>query len=91
LQHVTPQNGGFESLRILEDEYGQITTSVIAQSRSGGRHYYLKLTPSVEVKNDTTGNKLGPGLDVKANGYVLVLPSRTDKGDYSWLLQGVCG
>jgi len=57
----------------------------MARTGSGGLHYYLKLPPSTEVKSDTTGNKLGPGLDVKATGYVLVPPSRTDKGDYSWV------
>ena len=82
---VDPQNGGFESLRILEAEYGPIPVSVMAQSGSGGRHYYLKLPSGTEVKNDNPGKKLGPGLDVKTNGYVLVPPSRTDKGDYSWV------
>src|SRR5919107_60753 len=69
---VDPKNGGFESLRILEAEYGPIPVYVIARSGSGGLHYYLKLPPSTEVKTDTTGNKLGPGLDVKADGYLLV-------------------
>jgi hypothetical protein len=82
---VDPKNGGFESLRTLEAEYGPIPASVMARSGSGGGHYYLKLPPNAEVKNDNTGNKLGPGLDVKINGYVLVPPSRTDKGDYSWV------
>src|SRR5215211_1129011 len=82
---VDPQNGGFESLRTLEAEYGPIPVSVLAQTGSGGRHYYLKLPPNVEVKNDTKGKKLGRGLDVKVSGYVLVPPSRTDKGDYSWV------
>jgi hypothetical protein len=82
---VDPKNGGFESLRILEAEYGQIPVSVMARSGSGGLHDYLKLPPNIEVKNDTTGNKLAPGLDVKANGYVLLPPSRTDKGDYLWV------
>jgi hypothetical protein len=80
-----PRNGGFESLHNLEAEYGLIPKSVMARSGSGGGHYYLKLPPDAEVKNDNTGNKLGPGLDVKTNGYVLVPPSRTDKGDYSWV------
>jgi hypothetical protein len=82
---VDPQNGGFESLRTLEAEYGPIPKSVMARSGSGGLHYYLKLPPNVEVKNDTTGNKLGPGLDVKVNGYLLLPPSRTNRGGYSWV------
>ncbi len=82
---VDPRNGGFESLRTLEAEHGQIPASVMARSGSGGRHYYLKLPPSAEIKNDYTGRKLGRGLDVKTSGYVLVPPSRTDKGDYSWV------
>jgi len=79
---VDPQNGGFESLRTLESEHGPIPVSVMAQSGSGGLHYYLKLPPGAKVKNDNTGKKLGPGLDVKANGYLLLSPSRTDKVDY---------
>jgi hypothetical protein len=82
---VDPKHGGFESLRNLEAEYGPIHASVMARTGSGGLHDYLGLPPGAEVKTDTTGNKLGPGLDVKVNGYVLVPPSRTDKGDYRWL------
>jgi hypothetical protein len=61
---VDPHNGGFESLRTLEAEHGPIPVSVMARSGSGGLHYYLFLPPNVEVKNDITGNKLWPGLDV---------------------------
>ena len=82
---VDPRHGGFESLGLLEAEHGPIPVAVLARSGSGGLHYYLKLPPNIEVKTDIRGNRLGPGLDVKTNGYVLVPPSTTDKGDYSWV------
>jgi hypothetical protein len=82
---VDPRNGGFESLRTLEVKYGPIPKSVMAQTGGGGLHDHLRLPPYVEVKNDTKGKKLGRGLDVKTSGYVLLPPSRTDKGNYLWV------
>lgn len=43
-----------------------------------GKHFYFKFTPGLYSRNGTAA-----GLDVKSEGgYVLVPPSRTDKGEY---------
>lgn len=45
----------------------------------GGRHYYFCFTPDLYSRNGTAKD-----IDVKAEGgYILVPPSRTDKGDYA--------
>jgi hypothetical protein len=54
----------------------------IAQTQSGGWHYYFK------HRGGTVSNSAGviPGVDVRGDGgYIVAPPTRGEKGDYSWL------
>ena len=65
---------GEASLKALEGRYGEINPLCVARTASGGRHFYF-LMPEFDLRN--SARKLGPGLDIRANGgYVLVPPSQ---------------
>ncbi|MPZ24447.1 MAG: hypothetical protein GEU28_13145, partial [Dehalococcoidia bacterium] len=81
-----PRNGGDETLRDLEAEHGDLPETVRALSgrQDGGTHYYFR-HPGFYIKSGA--DRLGPGLDVKADGaYVVAPPSihpKTGK-EYEW-------
>lgn len=53
-----------------------------ARTPSGGRHFFFRCPPG-GLKNSV--NKGIPGCDIRCeNGYVLVAPSMTEKGQYRW-------
>ena len=63
---------GEASLRRLEAEYGSLPRTREAISVRGGRHCYFKYTGPISCSAD----KIGPGLDVKADGgYIVGAPS----------------
>ena len=70
---VDPRNGGDSTLRELQEKHGFLpdTARVITGSRDGGKHYYFWCPPSLTLKS-----KLGPGIDIQAQGkYVIAPPS----------------
>lgn len=69
----------FRNLGPIDQETIQVRT------QSGGRHLWYLDCPEEEIRCDT-GNKLGPYIDVKANGgYVLIPPSSTEIGSYEFI------
>lgn len=69
---------GFDSLRGLEERFGDLPTTVSVKTPGGGQHYYFH-HPGKEIRN-TTGFP-GTGLDVRGDGgYVLVPPSMGPMG-----------
>lgn len=79
---VDPRHGGDASLAALElTEDWPETVETITQS--GGRHRIYRLTPGVTVANSK--GKLGPGIDVKSYGGLIVAPGSTIEGrQYRW-------
>jgi hypothetical protein len=76
---VDPDHGGDASLKTLLHEHSPIPEGLVVQTGSGGRHLYFA-HPGGIVRNDT-GRRLGPGLDVRADGgYVIAPPSRHMSG-----------
>jgi putative DNA primase/helicase len=75
---------GEATLSALEKAHGELPTTVIAATGSGGLHYLFR-HPGSEVRN--SAGKLGPGLDVRGDGgYIVAPPSRhVSGGTYSWL------
>lgn len=77
---VDPRNGGDETLRDLEAEYGPLPETLRALTGGGGAHYYFS-NPGVRL-----ATALGPGIDVKgAGGFVVLPPSiHPNGGRYEW-------
>ena len=78
-------NNGFESLRNWSG-LKLIEPTLQAKTASGGKHLFYFKREDVKI-----GQMIGflPGVDIKAhpNNYVLVSPSKTDKGQYMWDLE----
>lgn len=90
---IDPRNGGDESFLALEGFLqGAIPTTVTALTgeytvkgkKVRGRHLYFKADPNARFIKDFS--RLGyKGIDIKANGYVLLPPSSHSSGvQYEW-------
>lgn len=81
---IDPDKGGWESLRALEAEHGEIPIGPEVVTGSHGRHLFMR-HPGFYVK--PTAGVLGPGLDVRADrGLVVCPPSlHVSGGEYQWL------
>lgn len=73
---------GRESLHELEREHGELPDTWIVLTPSGGEHWYFKC----DDPNLTTGAKIAPGIDYRANGGLIVLPPsiHPNGGRYEW-------
>lgn len=73
---------GYESLANWE-HLNLITPTLQAKTASGGKHIFYFKHPDVSM---TQMIGFLPGVDIKAhpNNYVLVAPSKTPKGVYTW-------
>lgn len=67
---VDPQHGGTESLGQLESDYHPLPPTLEARTGGGGRHLYFRY-PKRELRNRVG---LRPGIDVRADGGVIVAP-----------------
>lgn len=78
---VDPKNGGDQSIR----KYTLPQTLEVITG-SGGRHYYFRYPQDGEIRN--SAGKLGPGLDVRAEGgYVVAPPSiHSSENEYRWAI-----
>ena len=82
---------GLASLEALERKYGPLNRSCMARTPSGGLHIFFKMIIGHDIRN--SAGKLGPGLDIRANGgYVVVAPSEVinrdgQLGHYEWLTE----
>jgi hypothetical protein len=77
---VDPRNGGDATFEALEAEHGMITSGWHQRTGSGGDHFVF----AIQDRDIRLPGKLGPGVDLKCNGYILVEPSTT-AGAYEWL------
>ena len=77
---------GLASLKQLETEHGALPDTLIAESPSGSRHHYFN-HPGNGLKVRCTTSELGPGIDVKGDGGMVIAPPslRPGKGNYRWL------
>jgi hypothetical protein len=75
-----PPVSGWDTL----EELGRsaLPQTPIAHTRSGGVHYYFALNPTIEIRNSTGKQGLGPGLDIRGQGGFIVLP--TAGSGYRW-------
>jgi len=78
---VDPRNGGHFDLERIEAERGRLITDVLAFTGGGGQHLVF-LAPSDIGR---LPGKLARGVDLKADGYILVAPSLHPSGKtYEW-------
>ena len=79
---VDPDKDGDASLNRLEKEFGPLPETITCLTGGGGMHYYLK-HDGTPIKNAT--NLLGPGLDIRSDGYTVLPPSPHKSGKrYEW-------
>lgn len=77
---------GFAAFDALTAQHGPLPSSYIAQSGSGGKHYFFTMpTDGTEIRS--SASKIGPGIDVRASGgYVILSPSIHPNGKaYRWI------
>lgn len=73
---IDPRNGGsLEAVKL------SIEDTLSAQTGGGGWHLLMRIRPGARVPDD-----LGPGIDIKYNGYIVAEPSVHESGRlYGWL------
>ena len=77
---IDPRNGGIDTIDKLEREHGRIESDVLAYTGGGGEHRVF----AAELVENLPG-KLGPGVDLKADGYIAVEPTLHPSGRrYAW-------
>jgi hypothetical protein len=80
---IDPASGGEATFADLEATHGAIEPTWCVESGGGGFHLWFR---SPDAPLQTTAGRLGPGLDVRAEGgYIIVPPSRHRSGNmYHW-------
>jgi len=79
---VDPRNGGVETFEQLQAAHGNLRSSVTAFTGGGGEHHVFVIPPGAQLNLPGT---LGPGVDLKANGYIVAEPSIHPSGRrYDW-------
>jgi hypothetical protein len=77
---IDPRNGGLETMERLEAAHGPLVSDVLAFTGGGGEHRVF----SCAMPGSLPG-RLGPGVDVKAEGYIVAEPSIHPSGkQYVW-------
>ena len=80
---VDPRHDGHRSLAVVEERVGVLPGTVMQLTGGDGLHI-VYLAPGVSLPGT-----LGPGLDVKLNGYILLAPSVHSSGSqYRWYGHG---
>lgn len=76
---IDPRNGGDYTIEDLEDIHGPIEPDILQYTGGGGEHRVF-LRPEGNLPG-----KLGSGVDVKLNGYIIAEPSNhVSGGEYVW-------
>ncbi len=82
---IDPRHGGHERLATWVRQYGELPTTAVQETGSGGQHYLFHNVPEF---NAISWGKLVDGIDIKGGGrgYVVVAPSvHPDTGaEYQW-------
>ena len=81
---VDAGKGGYDAWSDLQLRLGLDDETVTSQTGGGGLHYLFRAPEGVTIRN--SAGKLGPGLDVRADGgYIVLPPSVHPSGQrYEW-------
>lgn len=78
---IDPRNGGYDTIDTLEAQHGPLASEVLQFTGGGGEHRVFSLPHNA----GSLPGKLGPGVDVKINGYIMAEPSNhLSGGTYGW-------
>lgn len=78
---IDPRNGGYDTIDALEARHGPLASDVLQFTGGGGEHRVFALP----ANSGSLPGKLGPGVDVKINGYIMAEPSNhLSGGVYGW-------
>lgn len=75
---IDPRNGGATTMAELVAKYGRMPKTRLVSTGSDGWHYYFKAPENARLRGT-----LGPGVDLKYNGMVIVEGSRSHSGEYA--------
>ena len=77
---VDPRNGGAETMAALEERGGALPAAPETRTGGGGRHLWFALGAPL------ASGPLGPGVDVKADGGIVIAPPsrHASGGVYEW-------
>lgn len=79
---IDPRNGGIDTIDMLEAERGALDSGVLQFTGGGGEHRPFSLPAEQAL---SLPGQLGPGVDLKRNGYLVVEPSVHLSGKrYEW-------
>ena len=79
---IDPRNGGDASIEDLEARHGLLRSDVLQLTGGGGEHRVFSVPAGQGLQ---LPGQLGPGIDVKHNGYIVVEPSNhVSGGSYQW-------
>ncbi len=84
---VDNKNGkdGNAALQRLTADHGLDLDTVIAETPTGGRHYYYRLPEGVSGVPSTAG-RFGEGIDTRSHhGFVVAPGSIVEAGEYRWI------
>ena len=83
---IDARHGGFESLQVLQEQYGRLPETPIAKTGGGGEHIFFE-HPGIEIRN--SASRLAPGIDVRGDGgYVVGAGSIHPNGNhYEWVVK----
>lgn len=78
---IDPRNGGLYTIESVEARHGKLESDVLQFTGGGGEHRVFSLASS----GVNLPGKLGDGVDVKLNGYMMLEPSNHVSGKkYAW-------
>jgi putative DNA primase/helicase len=72
---IDPRNGGKRTFDRLIKKHGELPPTLMARTGGGGWHYFFKYESGLS-------STLGPGIDVKKDGYVVAAPSLHPSGGH---------
>jgi hypothetical protein len=77
---IDPRNGGLDTVERLESASGHKLDAAVQAMTGGGGFHHVYATEAAHVRGS-----LGPGVDVKHHGYIVVEPSgHISGGRYQW-------
>jgi hypothetical protein len=77
---IDPRNCGLQTIEDIEAKHGPLVSELTQFTGGGGEHRIFQLP-----KNTSLPGKLGSGVDLKVNGYIMLEPSNhVSGGVYGW-------